>query len=163
MPESEQSKAGPMQQKSQPRVLPPNVTQPKPEEYEMVPITPIRRLERRMDGLERAGVSTESIRKLVEAVRSNQGMVEEVIKLNTEMVRRVSDLTTSVGELTTHVNDLVSRLRLSEASGRAASKSQPETDARLDKLEKRVNSLIITMMARRRAPANAQQAPTQMA
>jgi len=89
-------------------------------------------------------VSPDVIRELVQTVRSNQQMAEEVIKLNTDMVRRVSELTISIGELTKRINEMISKFQLSPE------KDQTALAARLEKLEKRVNAMIISSLTRRR-------------
>lgn len=128
-----------------------NVVPPKDEEFELVPLSPVRRLEKRLDKIEHAGVPTESIKELVEVVRENQQVVEEIVKLNTEMVRRVSDLTSSISELSTRVNDLVMRMKMAEVPEEKERQKEAETklNERLDKLEKRLNTLIVATLPRR--------------
>jgi outer membrane murein-binding lipoprotein Lpp len=128
----------------QPRAVP-------KEGYAPVRTVPIQRLEKHV---EQAGVPTQAIRELVNATRTNQRAVEEIVKLNTEMIRRVSDLASNVSELTTRVNDLISHGRAAEPSEEKARYKEFETaySQRLDKLEKRLNTLIVAIMTRRRIP-----------
>lgn len=132
----------------------PSQQRPKDEEYELVPLSPVRRIEKRVERIERAGVPTEAIRELVDVVRANQQVVEEVVKLNSEMVRRVSDLTSNISELSTRVNDLISRMQLSSVPEEKERHKEFEgkIDERLEKLEKRLNALIIATMPRRPRP-----------
>ena len=125
--------------------------EPKEEEYELVPLNPIRRIEKRVERIEHAGVPSEAIHELVDAVRTNQQLVEEVIKLNTEMIRRVSDLTSSVSELATRINTLVDRLQMAEVPEEKERHKAFESkmENRLEKMEKRLNALIIATMPRR--------------
>jgi len=72
--------------------------------------------------------------------------IEEVIKLNSEMIQRVSNLARSVSELTDRVNEMIVRIQ-------TATPEERELSQRVDKLEKRLNAFIITVMTRRRTQA----------
>ena len=122
------------------------------DDYELVPLSPIRRLEKRMERLERTGTATETIKELTEIVRANQHVIDNVVKLNTDMLSKVSDLVNSVNSITTKMNDFISRIEVSSTS--APKTGEPEEtqdlenriDERLSKLEKRLNSMILSSM-----------------
>jgi TolA-binding protein len=83
---------------------------------------------------------------------TSEQLVEEVVKLNIEMIRRVSELTESISELTARVNDMITRTRIEAPEGKEK-EFEAKISARIDKLEKRLNSFIIMMLPRRvRAP-----------
>jgi len=121
------------------------------EEYELVPLTPIRRIEKRVEKIERSGIPTEAIHEMTDAVRANQQVAEEVVKLNAEMIRRVSDLTTQVSELSSRISDMVAHMHVSEVPEAKERKKDSDRglDERMDKLEKRLNALIVVTMPRR--------------
>ena len=128
------------------------------EEYELIPMSPIRRLEKRMDKVERSGSATDIVKELIEFVRTNQHVVDDIVKINSELMTRVSDLSGSVKELTNKVNDFMGRL---EASGSPGEEGGGDVESRMDdklnKMEKKINSLVLGSLARRAPmPAPAQ-------
>ena len=50
------------------------------EEYELIPVSPFRRIEKRIDRLEKGGSSNDMVKELIEVVRTNQRIVDEVVK-----------------------------------------------------------------------------------
>lgn len=114
------------------------------DEYELIPLSPIRRLERRMEKMEKTGTSLETTRELIEIVRANQSVIDEMVKINSEMMRKVTDLLNTVSELTLKMNDFMSRIEFSGEEPKEESKS----DERMEKLEKRVNALLLSSVAR---------------
>ncbi len=147
------------------------------EEYEMIPMGPIRKLERRVDRVEKTGATTETIRELVDIVRSNQRVIDDIVKINSDMMNRVSNLISSVGGLNDKINDFMSRIEMtsepepqheevvvkSQEKEEKYKEIEEKVGERMDKLEKRVNLLILSLskaklrrqeqVARRPAPA----------
>jgi len=124
------------------------------DEYELIPLSPIRRLEKRMERLERTGTATETIKELTEIVRANQHVVDNVIKLNADMLSKVSEMVSSVNNMTDKMNDFISRIEIA-STGKAeepeeSNEAEKRTNERLSKLEKRLNSMIISSMKVRR-------------
>jgi len=128
------------------------------DDYELVPLSPIRRLEKRMERLERTGTATETIKELTEIVRANQHIIDNVVKLNTDMLSKVSDLVNSVNSITTKMNDFISRIEVSSTSVPKGGESEEnqdlenKIDERLSKLEKRLNAMILSSMKIKRSP-----------
>jgi len=116
------------------------------DEYELVPLSPIRRLEKRVERVERSAGSGELIKDLIDVVRTNQQIVDEIVKINSEMINRVTELSTGVTELTARINDFMERLEVVESSAPAA----PQKDERIEKMEKKLNALLLQTMAKRR-------------
>ncbi|MBS3053024.1 MAG: hypothetical protein J4469_00830 [Candidatus Aenigmarchaeota archaeon] len=133
------------------------------EEYELVPLSPIRRLERKMEVVEKRTISHETIREVLEIIKSNQELVEDIVKVNSEMISRVSDLAENVNMLIVKVNDFVSRIEIaaSEESGKQTeipentSDADKKMDERLMKLEKRVNAVILSSLAKQKIARHA--------
>ncbi|MBI2232469.1 MAG: hypothetical protein HYU56_00990 [Candidatus Aenigmarchaeota archaeon] len=133
------------------------------EEYELVPLSPIRRLERKMEVVEKRTISHETIREVLEIIKSNQELVEDIVKVNSEMISRVSDLAENVNMLIVKVNDFVSRIEIaaSEESGKQTETPENTSDAdkkmdeRLMKLEKRVNAVILSSLAKQKIARHA--------
>ena len=116
------------------------------EEYELVPMNPIRRIEKRMERIEAAGTGTDVIKELIDVVRTNQQVVDNVVRINSEMISRVSELSSSVNELTKKINDFMNRVEITGESEATEEKEEKSLDKeRLEKLERRINSMIMSM------------------
>ena len=133
---------------------------PMDDEYELVPLSPIRRLEKRMERVERSGTGQETIHDLVEVVRANQHVIDDVIKMNSEMLNKVTDLVTKVNTMTEKMTEFLERLEVSGSSEEttAASDDSKKFEEKLSKMEKKINSLILSgvsqsQVRRRVAPA----------
>lgn len=118
------------------------------EEYELVPVGPLRRIEKRVEKIERGGSSNEMVKELIDVVRTNQKIVDEIVKINNEMINKVSDLSGKVAELTEKMNDFLARVEIGEPAETPVSQEQksPEMGLRIEKLEKRINSLLLSAM-----------------
>lgn len=120
------------------------------EEYEIIPMSPVRRLERRMEKMERVGTSQETTRELIEIVRANQSVIDEMVKINSEMMKKVTDLLNNVSELTVKINDFMGRIEFSGGEGEPNQELEKKVDERLSKLEKRLNSVLLSNVVRNR-------------
>ena len=125
------------------------------DEYEIVPVGPMRRIERRVERIEKGG-GNEMVKELIDVVRTNQKIVDEVVKINSEMINRVTELSAHVQQMTEKINDFMSRIDVEEGSPSKEVQSTPEADLRIEKLEKRINSLLLSTMKAK------QVRPTQM-
>ncbi len=125
------------------------------EEYEIIPVSPIRRLEKRMERIEKLGTSSESNKELIEIVKANQHVIDDMVRINSEMMSRMSGLLESVNSMTGKVNEFMTRLEVvSEKPGETGEETKElerKVDERLVKLEKRVNALLLTAMTKRKA------------
>lgn len=117
------------------------------EEYEIVPLNPIRRMEKRVERLEKSGTTSETIRELIEIVKTNQRVIDDMVRINSEMINKVSDLMMSVTSVTEKINDFMGRIDVSSEPEPAASTGSDAYEDRLQKMEKRLNSLILSKMA----------------
>lgn len=120
------------------------------EDYELVPVGPIRRIERRMEQLEQSG-GAEATKTLMEVIRSNQTIVDEMIKVNSDLVDRVSKLMESVSSLSEDLKDFMNRLEIAnseegEETTKKGGENVEKIKEKMEKMEKRLNSLILTTM-----------------
>ncbi len=84
------------------------------EEFELVPLSPIRRLEKRIDSLENTtgGVDVrEFFRELVAIIRMNQEIVDELAKSSDALRIELSKLPAKIDEVTKNLNELLSYIR----------------------------------------------------
>ena len=120
------------------------------EEYELIPVSPFRRIEKRIDRLEKGGSSNDMVKELIEVVRTNQRIVDEVVKINSEMISRVSDLSSNVTKLTEKMTNFLERVEITEfAPGQEKGETpaaSAEVEERIQKLEKRINAMLLSAM-----------------
>ncbi|MBS3056042.1 MAG: hypothetical protein J4473_01260 [Candidatus Aenigmarchaeota archaeon] len=122
------------------------------EEYELIPMNPIRRIEKRIDQLEKGGSGMGTIKELVEIVKINQQVVDDIVKINSEIVNKVTNLSSSVDNLANKVQDFMDRIEVvGEEQGSAAEDTgekfdniERKLDDRLSKIERRINSMIVS-------------------
>lgn len=108
----------------------------KQEEFEIVPMSPIRRLERRLDQLEStSGVDTRSfLKEIVDIIKMNQMLVDELAKANDSLRIEISKLPSKLEELINHLTELLSYIKASAAEEAApATAFKPLVD-KFDKL-----------------------------
>jgi hypothetical protein len=85
------------------------------EEFELIPMTPIRRLEKRMEQIEsNAGSSNRDFMKdLLDIVRMNQQIVDELAKSNDALRIELSKLPVRLEELINDIHELLSYIKAS--------------------------------------------------
>jgi hypothetical protein len=111
-----------------------------PEEYELVPVTPLRRLEKRMERIESStpidarGIMAD----VIDIVRMNQLLVDELAKANDALRIELSKLPGKLDEVTTQLKDLISFIKASgeeESVGITQEAMKPVVD-KLDEIVK---------------------------
>jgi hypothetical protein len=111
------------------------------EEFELIPISPLRRLERRLEKMESTkGVDVkEFFNQLVDIVRMNQQLVDELAKANDAMRIEISKLPGRLDDLINNLNELISFIKASAGAdaGQAAAGG-----ASLEPLLKKMDALI---------------------
>lgn len=110
------------------------------DEYELVPITPMRRLEKRIEELEKTAGSSfdkEFFKELVDIVRMNQQIVDELAKANDALRIELSKLPSKLDDLVSNLNELLSYVKAS-----AAEESTPQIPMKplLDKIDQLIES-----------------------
>ncbi|MCX6821074.1 MAG: hypothetical protein NT016_03940 [Candidatus Aenigmarchaeota archaeon] len=90
------------------------------DEFELIPVSPLRRLEKRLEKMETTGKSgvdsSKFFSELVEIVRMNQELVDELAKANDALRIELSKLPGRLDDLITSVNELVSFVKASATS-----------------------------------------------
>ena len=88
------------------------------ESYEIIPVTPLKKLEQRIERVEQTGTIPQLqslITQIIELIRSNQKIVNDVIQANAELRNEISKLPPKIEDLT---NMMKSFIALVEAAGR---------------------------------------------
>ncbi len=98
------------------------------EEFEVIALSPIRKLERRLDQME-AGTGVQEINKLVdeviELIKANQQIVDDLVRANLELRNEIARIPSKIDELLGTLNEFVSLLKSAsqeEAPGTEAMK-----------------------------------------
>lgn len=107
-------------------------------EYELIPVSPLRRLEKRLDQLEthKGFDSTEFYREILDIIRMNQLIVDELAKANDSLRIELSKLPSKLEDLISRMDELISFIKASateEVSGAQQQSVQPLSD-KLDQL-----------------------------
>jgi uncharacterized coiled-coil protein SlyX len=112
------------------------------EEFEIIPLSPLRRLEKRIERLESVSPAVdvkEMFKEVVDVLRMNQQIVTEMSKANDALRLEISKTTIQLQELITKLNELISYVRA--AAGEEGSTPEDETTKNLTG---KINELIET-------------------
>ncbi|MEM7825081.1 MAG: hypothetical protein QXO27_03870 [Candidatus Aenigmatarchaeota archaeon] len=85
------------------------------EEYELIPVSPLRRLEKRIEQIESSPAVDvrEIIHEIVDIVRMNQQLVDELAKANDSLRIELSKIPGRLEELSNSLNELLSYIKAS--------------------------------------------------
>jgi len=107
----------------------------KQEEFELIPVTPLRKLEKRIEELEKkASINEKELyREIIQIVRMNQEIVDALIKANDSLRVELSKLPLKLEELTKKIDEL---LDLIKAAGEEETKPTIDNKPLIEKIEK---------------------------
>lgn len=125
------------------------------EEFELIPMSPMRRLERRLDRIESTkGIDVKSFfSQLVEIVKMNQELVDELAKANDALRIEIARLPAKLDELIGNMNELISFIKASGGGEAAEAAMATDLQPMLNKMDSLIelNKKIVesneTMMA----------------
>jgi mevalonate kinase len=107
------------------------------EEYEVIPTSPIRRLEKRIEQVESGSYSSQ-IRKLIEQVieliKSNQRIIDDSIKANTDLISEISKVPKKVEDLIIEMREFMKLLKTSAEEEEVSAVSKEVMSPLVDKL-----------------------------
>lgn len=85
------------------------------EEYEIIPVSPLRRLEKRIEKIESfSGEAPRDIfRDVVDIVRMNQQIVDELVRSNDSLKIELAKLPAKIDELNQNLKELLTYIKLS--------------------------------------------------
>ncbi len=120
------------------------------EEYEVVPITPLRKIEKRLEKMEQGSPGYNAVlRDLTEMMKENQKVVDNLVNTNSELISNIGTLSEKLGELTKKFDDFMDSIEVAETSeepeefktlkeqNKKLEDTNQELSDRLKKLEKR--------------------------
>lgn len=85
------------------------------DEFELVPMSPIRRMERRLEHLEStSGLDAKGfLKEMVDIIKMNQMLVDELAKANDSLRIEISKLPSRLDELVAHLTELLTYIKAS--------------------------------------------------
>jgi len=147
------------------------------EEYEVIPLDPIRALEKRIKKIEESVQEKAIGSEYIELVKTNQQVVADLIRLNTGIIDKLSNLASKIEELVKRIDEFSNKFEIEvEVEGRESKRvkeleeenqklkeAQEEFLDKISKLEKRINALILSKIPVRRTDVSInKQIPQQM-
>jgi hypothetical protein len=107
------------------------------DEYEIIPTSPLRRMERRIEKVESGSYSSE-IRKLIEQVieliKSNQRIIDDSIKANNDLIAEVSKVPNKIEDLIIEMREFMKLLRTSAEEDEVSSISKEVMQPLVEKM-----------------------------
>jgi methyl-accepting chemotaxis protein len=85
------------------------------EEYELIPVSPIRKLEKRIEELEaaRAAIDVkEFFTQIVDIIKMNQQLIEQLVRANDVLRIEISRLPSKIEDLVKSLNELIEYIKL---------------------------------------------------
>ncbi len=111
------------------------------DEYEIIPTSPIRRLEKRLQKIESSTASSEInrlIEQIIELIKSNQRVIDDIIKADAELRNEVSKIPGKIDELVETMKEFIDMLKASAAEETVSETSKDVTEPLAKKMEELV-------------------------
>lgn len=106
------------------------------EEYEVIPTSPIKRLDKRLSRMEQTSSSSETrrlIEQVIELIKSNQRIIDDIVKSDAELRNEISRLPGKMDELMAHMGEFIDLLKTA-ASTEVAGKGSGELVKKMSQL-----------------------------
>ena len=107
------------------------------EEYEIIPTSPIRKLEKRLSTMESLSSSSETrrlIEQIIELIKSNQRIIDDVVKSDAELRHEIAAIPGKIDELLASMGEFIDILKASATEEAAAGFSREALDPLLKKI-----------------------------
>ncbi len=107
------------------------------DEYEIIPTSPVRRIEKRLEKLEQGSYPNEVrrlIEQVVELIKSNQKIIDDSIKANNELRAQLSLIPEKIDKLITHMDNFMKLLEESATEEAVSDVSKEAMKPLVDKL-----------------------------
>lgn len=117
------------------------------EEFELVPVSPLRRMEKRIEDIERSSGSfdvKEFYREMVDIIRMNQQLVDELAKANDSLRIELSKLPARIEELVADLKELLSYIKASSGEEQQGGMSTESVAEGMKPLAQKLDVLIET-------------------
>lgn len=107
------------------------VTETSKDDFEVIPLNPIRKLERRMAQIEQAGSIPQLqslITQIVELIRTNQKLIDSIVRADTELRNELSRIPSKMDDLITQLKNFINMIEMAggeEISGPSSEAMKP--------------------------------------
>ena len=112
------------------------------EEYEVIPTSPIRKLEKRLSRVETTTSSSEIrrlVEQIVELIKSNQRIIDDIIKSDFELRNEVSKIPGKIDELLSSMSEFMELLKTSATEETVSEISKDVMDPLVKKMSELVD------------------------
>ncbi|MFH1978358.1 MAG: hypothetical protein ABIJ92_03465 [Candidatus Aenigmatarchaeota archaeon] len=107
------------------------------DEYEVIPTSPIRNLEKRVSRVETTSSSSEVrrlIEQIIELIKSNQRIIDDIIKSNSELRNEMSRVPGKIDELLSSMHEFMELLKTSATEETVSDISKDVMDPLVSKM-----------------------------
>ena len=111
------------------------------DEYEIIPTSPLRRLERRISQVETSSSSSEVqrlIEQIIELIKSNQRVIDDIIKSDAELRNEVSKVPLKIDNLVDKMDEVLELLKASATEETVTQASQDMVKPLVDKMNEMI-------------------------
>ncbi|MFH0962300.1 MAG: hypothetical protein V1820_06480 [archaeon] len=116
------------------------------DDFELVPITPVRKIEREIQSLRNQMKASPDqsvlVNQIVEILRMNQAIVDQLSTKQGELINKISETNSKLDKLAESINRLVEELVSGAEEEANAIQAAGQPDERLEKIIDQNNSLI---------------------
>lgn len=112
------------------------------EEYEIIPTSPLKRLEKRISKVEASSSSSQIqklIEQIIELIKSNQRVIDDVIKADSELRNEMSKIPGRIDNLIVNMNEFIELLKASATEETVAGISREAMEPLVEKMDELVN------------------------
>jgi len=113
------------------------------EEYEVIPTSPIRRLEKRLSRIETTSSSSEIqrlVEQIIELIKSNQRVIDDIIKSDAELRNEVSKVPAKIDGLVDKMDEFLELLKASATEETVTEASKDMTKPLIKKMEEMIDA-----------------------
>jgi len=107
------------------------------EEFEIIPTSPIRRLEKRIEKVEGGTYSSEVgrlIEQVVDLIKANQKIIDSTIRANNDLITEVSKLPKKIDDLILEMREFMKLLKISAEEEEVSNVSKEVMTPLVDKM-----------------------------
>jgi chromosome segregation ATPase len=112
------------------------------DEYEVIPTSPIRRIEKRLEQVEAGTYPTQTrklIEQIIELIKSNQRIIDDSIKANNDLRNELSKIPDKIDSLLSNMNEFMNMLKASATEETVSEVSKETMKPLLEKLTELVD------------------------
>jgi len=112
------------------------------EEYEVIPTSPIKNLEKRISRMESTSSSSETrrlVEQIIELIKSNQRIIDDVIKADSELREEISRIPGKIDDLLMSMHEFMELLKTSATEETVSNISKDVMDPLVKKMDEMID------------------------